>query len=130
MNGLKGIHERLPDGALSVCSALLDQSFQDCWLLLVISYILYNVSYYCLWYVSIFRAVSYACSPSAFLRSGILLLFLSVVGVWTMLAAEVLFYEQWIHCRFRVYGVRNESHLCHLFHHYSVIDRVVCILAP
>ena len=58
------------------------------------------------------------------------MLFLSVVGVGAMLAAEVLLDEERVHGGVGVDGERDECHLGHLFHHHSVVDRIVGVFAP
>ena len=56
--------------------------------------------------------------------------FLAIVGVGTMLAAEMFFDEQWVHGRARVDREGYEGHLGYLFHHHSVVNCVIGILAP
>ena len=55
---------------------------------------------------------------------------MSVICVRTMLAAEVLLHEQWVHGGVRVHAERDERHLCHLFCNHCVINSLVGILTP
>lgn len=59
-----------------------------------------------------------------------MLLFLSVVCIGPMFAAEVLLYEQRVHGGILVYRERDERHLGNLFCHYCMINSLVGILAP
>ena len=59
-----------------------------------------------------------------------LVLLLSVVSVRTVLAVEVLLYEQWVHGGVWIHAERDERHLCHLLGYHCVIDSLVSILTP
>ena len=59
-----------------------------------------------------------------------LVLLLSVVSVRTVLAIEVLLYEQWVHCGVWIHAERDERHLCHLLGYHCVINCLVCIFTP
>ena len=51
--------------------------------------------------------------------------FLSIIGVWSMLAHVVLFDKQRIHGEVRIHRESYERHLGTLLHHLGIIDGIV-----
>ena len=56
--------------------------------------------------------------------------FLTIIGIRTMFSVVMFFNQQWVHCKIWINGISDKRHFCALFHHLSVVNRIVWAGSP